>query len=121
MSELEILFPQGKEVILKEKVFTIKPFTLGQIPKVMQFMQKVAVPAQAAVYSGKAQDAATLMAIFAEAGEDIIKLVSAIIKEPVEFVTELEMDESVELIQAIIEVNKDFFSKKVAPILKKSK
>lgn len=119
MSELEILFPQGIEVTLKEELFTVKPFTLGQIPLVMAAMQKIAGPAQAALYSGKAQDAATLMGIFAVAGEDIIKLIAKIINKPEEYVNSLEMDESVKLIEAIVNVNKDFFLKKVTPILKK--
>jgi hypothetical protein len=86
----------------------------------MGLMQKIATPAQAALYSGKAQDAAAIMAIFSEAGEDIIKLIAKLINKEISFVQELEMDESVLLIQAIIDVNKDFFSKKVTPILKKS-
>lgn len=120
-SELEILFPQGIDVNLKNEVINIKPFKLGQLPAVMKVMQKVANPIQQSMLTNVSQDANFLLSLIADFGDELIKLIALIIKKPIEFVEDLDQDETVILLKSIIEVNKDFFSKRVTPLIQQMK
>jgi hypothetical protein len=119
MTELEILYPTGIDVTLHGEVFNIRPFKLGHITLVLKTVQQIIDPIKKAQITGNVNDPMVIMAILAETGDDLINLLSKILDRPVEFVNDLEQDESVKLISALIEVNKDFFSKRVQPILKK--
>ena len=118
---LEVLFPQGKEVQLQGQTFNITPFKLGQLPVVLKAIQKIIQPIKQAEANGNFNDPAFLMGLIVEAGDDVIQLFSTILNRPIEFVQNFEMDESVNLVTAMIEVNSDFFSKRVQPLLHKNK
>lgn len=117
MSELEVLFPNGVQVSLKGETFQIKPFTLGQLPVVMSLMKSAAGPTQKALLGLNPGDGAILMSILAEVGTELNTLIAKVLKKDLQWVEEIEMDEAVQLIIALIDVNKDFFSKKVTPLI----
>lgn len=115
--ELKAIFPV-KKITVAEMPFEIKPFTFGQLPKVMKLMEKVAGPVQTAYKEGKSSDPATIMGIFATGGEDLIELMADAIKAPKEFVSNLDSDEGIKLLVTFIEVNKDFFIQRILPLIK---
>ena len=48
-------------------------------------------------------------------GEDLFSLMAILSDQPLEFIEELDLDEAVILLTAILEVNLDFFIQKVLP------
>lgn len=121
MSELNTLFP-GKEINLSSgEVITIKPFTFGQLPKAIKLGQKIGGLLADLYKQGKFQDssnsAANLMLILSEGGEDLLSLIGLGINKPREWFDELQGDDGLNLTIAFLEVNIDFFTKKMMPQL----
>ena len=118
MSDLDIVFPQGKKLEIGGTEVTVKQFTLGQIPKVMRAMRKAAQPMIDMYNKDEKPDLTTAIEVFADTGEDLIELMADCIKMPQSFVNELDPDDGLKLITAFFEVNADFFIKKVLPEVK---
>jgi hypothetical protein len=109
MSEdLEVLFPTGKTVTANGEEITIKPYTFGQIPKVIGTVRKL---------SGALGENGDVLEAIEKGGEDLIALVMFTTGKPRDWFDSLPTDEGVALVTAIYEVNKDFFDKRVKPTL----
>ena len=114
-NELEVLFPEGNTVTIQQENITIKPFKLGQLPKVFRLIQPVSALIFAAMKDQSLVTIDTIMNIMGEGGDNIIELLAVACNKPREWADNLEMDESVDLFAALIEVNTDFFIHKVLP------
>ena len=114
-NEMEILFPEGKILDINGEEITIKPLTFGQIPKA----SKMAAPIiKAMAKSEMAGDSVMDLAgnwvdILAIGGEDLLNLIGWAIGKDRAWFDTLQMDDGVELVKSVIEVNADFFTKKV--------
>lgn len=118
--QIQILFPEGKEIILKESVFIIKPFTFGQLPKVIKAITKASKTFEEIKMTQNTINPADALSILSESGDELVELLADILKVEKSFIEDLEMDEAVELITAFFEVNTDFFTKRVVPLLQKA-
>ena len=118
MSDLDIIFPNGLELELGGQQITVKKFKFGQLPKVMKADKSLAGPAIEAIQSGNQPNLETFLEIGAAASGDLISLMAECIGKPVSFVEDLDPDEGIKLISAFLEVNADFFTKRVLPELK---
>lgn len=118
--QIQILFPEGKEIILKESVFIIKPFTFGQLPKVIKAITKASKTFEEIKMTQNSINPADALSILSESGDELVELLADILKVEKSFIEDLEMDEAVELITAFFEVNTDFFTKRVVPLLQKA-
>lgn len=118
MSDLDIIFPNGIELELSGKQVTVKKFKFGQLPKVMKALKTIAEPAIAAIQKGQQPDLALFMEIGADISGDLMQLMADCIGQPLSFIEDLDPDEGIKLISAFLEVNADFFIKKVLPELK---
>lgn len=119
--EIQTLFP-GKEVILSDgEVINMKPFTFGQLPKAMKIGQKLGMLLADLYKQGKFEDqsnvSANLMVIIGEGGEDLIELMGLGIGKPRAWFDNLQGDDGITLTIAFLEVNIDFFTKKMMPQL----
>lgn len=113
-TELAQLFPTGKEISISDANLTIKPFKFGELPKVFKAIEPL-TPTLSRMFVEKQADVSTIASMIAEGGDSVIDLMVVGSKQPREWVTELEIDEGVELLVSIIEVNADFFIQKVLP------
>lgn len=120
MTELDILFPEGKEIILAGQTFKIKPFTFGQMPKVIKVLQLAGNQVEQLKLAGKAATPAVALSVIAQCGEELIKLMAEILKVDTNFISDLSQEEAVELMKGFYEVNSDFFSKRVMPLITKT-
>ena len=118
MSDLDIIFPNGIELELSGKQVTVKKFKFGQLPKVMKALKTIAEPAISAIQKGQQPDLALFMEIGADVSGDLMQLMADCIGQPLSFIEDLDPDEGIKLISAFLEVNADFFIKKVLPELK---
>ena len=115
--QLEVLFPTGKEITLSGRQFVIKPFTFGQLPKVLKAVKKSTKMIEEQGISTSNVNSEAVLTILSESGTDLIDLLSEIMAVEKDFIEGLQVDEAIILITSFIEVNSDFFSKKVAPVL----
>lgn len=119
MSEINTLFP-GKEITLASgETITIKPFTFGQLPKAIKLGQQIGGLLANMYKQGKFEDSSNtstnLMLIISEGGEDLINLIGLGINKPRDWFDGLQGDDGVNLTIAFLEVNIDFFTKKMMP------
>lgn len=108
--EIEQLFPQGKDVTLKGKKYVIKPFGFGKFPRVLKLLKGInEVGPQGAVSSNE------IMSFIMDNSDIVIEFSMLATGESREFFEDVPLDEAVDLLQSIIEVNADFFVKRLQP------
>ena len=106
--DLKTLFP-GQEVTAGGEVFIIAPFVFGQLPKVAKCFAAI----QSKMQGGN------LIEIASAGGEDLLALLCMAVKKPREWFDTLPSDEGLELMAAVITVNRDFFVQRMSPLLAK--
>jgi hypothetical protein len=114
-NEMEILFPEGKTLTIGGEEITIKPLTFGQVPKASKMVAPII---KAMAKSELAGDSVMDMAgnwadILAIGGDDLLNLIGWAIGKDRAWFDTIQMDDGVELVKSVIEVNSDFFTKKV--------
>ena len=118
MSQLNTLLPQGKELKIRDENLTIKPFKLGELPKVFKAIDPISKALFEAI-SKSGNQVEMITGLVANGGENLIDLMVIGSKQSREWVEDLELDEGIELFGAILEVNASFFVQKVLPNLNK--
>lgn len=108
------LFPQGKQVVVKGEEFTIKPFGFGKFPKVLELFKRLKDTPVAAGTGGTVKE---IIDIIADNGEVVVEFAMLATGKKRDFFDDVTLDQAVELVQAIIEVNADFFVKRLQPKL----
>lgn len=121
IQEITQLFPQGKEVTLKGKKVVVKPFGFGKFPKVLRLLKDLKVEEESVPKDIKDIPAAVrtmdVAALVVENSEKVVDLCVLAIDQPTAYFNDLPGDEGIELCQAIIEVNADFFVARLQPKL----
>ena len=115
-NELTTLFPTGKEITISAENLTIKPFKFGELPKVFKIVQPMAA-AFATLQAQRENPATAIAGLIATGGDHILDLMVIGSHKPREWIDNLDMDEGATLLTAILEVNADFFIRKVLPIV----
>ncbi len=109
--DVNLLYPEGKDVTVNSKTYKVKPFSLVQFPKVLKLFEEVA---QAALPEDKKE----LMTILVLRHSDkIIPLITIALKEEQNKDFDMQMDEAMDVLQAILEVNGGFFVQRLLPKL----
>lgn len=118
MNELEKdvnqMFPQGISVKLKTKDYMIKPFGFGQFPKVIKLFEGVG---DIKASKPEGLSVSDFMRFAVENSEIVIEFSMLATKEKRDFFDDLPPDEGIKLLQAIIEVNLDFFMSRLQPVV----
>lgn len=113
---------EGTEVIESPTVtvgyrgseLTITPLKVGQIPKFLRAIRPLIEDINPNV---SATAEAEFLGMIAEHGERLIEAASIATGQSIDWLSEGDADEFGVLVKAIIEVNSDFFTRKVAPLL----
>ena len=128
MTDLETLFP-GREISAGGETLTLSPFKFGQLPTATRLLKPVASALSAGgVFSiqsvgGEAQFLLAsdwplkVVELVADGGEDVLKFVAFAAGKPLEWVNGLDADDGIALAKAVLEVNADFFVRRVLPLL----
>ena len=115
-----MLFP-GREVAVGGETIVVKPLTFGQLPKATKLLQPVVKALRESGALGGAGSVIDMIGswvdILAAGGEDMLTLVGFAVGKPREWFDALSMDDGVALVRAVVEVNGDFFGRKVLPLL----
>ncbi len=104
---LDIYIPQPRPVIVGGKTINVLPLKMSQI----QGFTRAILPALAPLGTG---DIATAIAV---GGDDLMRAAALAIGEPQAFVGYLYPHEFILLVEAIVEVNADFFARRALPAL----
>jgi hypothetical protein len=109
MSEdLKALFP-GQEVVAGGETITVSPFVFGQLPKVAKCFASIK----------EVIDGGNLIEIASAGGEDLLQLLCLAAKKKREWFDTLPSDEGLNLMAAVIQVNRDFFVQRMSPVLQR--
>lgn len=114
--ELEVLFPQGKQITVKGETLNVTPFKLGELPKLFKIVEPIFGSIQELTNLGS-NKALLFTSLMSKDGESFILLASMGIRKPVEWVNDLDLDEAADVLLTVIEVNLSFFVQKVLPNL----
>lgn len=123
LQDVTLLFPLGKSVTLKGKTITVKPFGFGKYPRILKLLKGLNVGEDAPANAGEAMKKiqgnakADIMALIADNSDAVVELCALAVDQQKAYFDDLPPDEAIELVQAIIEVNADFFIKRLQPKL----
>lgn len=118
-TELEKLFPAGQKLTIAGTELTITPFKLGELPKVFKVIDPITKLVMDAIGSD-ANQMESLSKIMVQGGDNVLDLISIGTRQPRTWVDDLEMDQGVQVLAAVLEVNASFFVQKVLPLLNKA-
>ncbi len=111
MSDLNTLIQTKREVRLREKAIEISPFKFSEFGLACKFIQRIREQI------GDIDGDVDLFNLMAKCGEEVKGICVLASHQDSEFIEKLELDDAMKLISAIIEVNKDFFTQNVRPVM----
>jgi hypothetical protein len=117
MSDLNTLFPDV-ELTVQGEVLTIRPFTFGQLPKVLKLTKSFYNDIQPFFEESQGNEAELTMKAMSVGGDDLIELIALGIKKPREWFDSLQIDDGIRVATAFLEVNLSFFAQRVLPEVK---
>jgi hypothetical protein len=103
---LEVIAPATRRVMFEGHDLVIAPLTVGQLPAVARALRGIDL-------SGGID----VLELIAEHGERVAEAIAVAACVDLEIVQRAEVDEFLTLATAVIEVNADFFARRVAPAL----
>ncbi len=115
MDELNTLIPQPLVVEAGGEKIEITPIKTGQLPPLL----KAIGPFMKDGLSGLYRDVADWITFVGLHGDAVAEAVAVCIRKPRAWVDELEPLELMTLAFAVLEVNRDFFTRQVLPALEK--
>lgn len=111
--DLDVLDPPGQKVTVAGQSITVRPLTIGQLPRFVRAIQ----PAAPQLAGDKDID---WLALIAQHGEALIGAAAVATGIEAREIESLAPDEFVLLCGAIFEVNVDFFVQRLAPALERA-
>ena len=108
MSATDVLPPVPTQVSAGGEMVEITPLRVGELPAFLRAVQPVA--------SRLAGDI-DWITLFAEQGEAVLEVVALACRREKSWVAGLAVDDAIRLAEAAVEVNADFFIRRVAPEL----
>lgn len=119
---LEVLEPAGSSVVFRGEAVEVKPLTVGKVPAIV----RLARPALGALMTVQSlqgdingqQFVDVLVGLVAEHGDAITHAVALAVDLPPDKVANADIDEFVVLATKVFEVNRDFFARRLAPLLR---
>ena len=117
--EITLLFPQGKEVTLNGKAITIKPFGFGKFPRLLKLIKGIDTGDKLPASVEGVEDMAKtdILSLITDNAETVVEICALATNLPTKAFDEMPPDEAVDLVQAIVEVNADFFIRRLQPKL----
>ena len=109
-NEVSLLFPQGKELVLKNEKIVLKPFGFGKFPAVLRLMKGFRPPEE-----GTVANSWNIAQMIADNADAVMELAVLATGKPKAWFDDLDMDDGVVLLKTIVEVNADFFVKRLQP------
>lgn len=129
MSDMDVLYPEGKGVMVNGDTVTVMPFKFGQLAKVTNLLAPIVRNLTASGLVRLDTDGGSvsmsiaadwplrIVELMGEGGEEMLQLIAFSVGKPRAWLDTIESDEGIELGKAVVEVNADFFAKRILPTL----
>lgn len=122
MDDMSVLEPASTQVSYRGETLQITPIKVGQIPRFLRVARPLfgVLAGGVGTSPGGAAGGVSVLdmvALIEQHGEAIIEAAAIACGKPPEWVEGGELDELVNLVRVVIEVNGDFFTRKVVPLL----
>lgn len=114
--EAEILFPKGQELTIDGKEITVSRMKLHQIIKATGLLSGV-FDIVFQLFNDDEINPKAIFDLFVSDGDNMLEFVSIAVGKDRKWTDNLEMDEAILVLIAILEVNMDFFVSTVMPML----
>ena len=130
--DLEVLAPASVQVTVRGELLDIQPLTVGHLPALVRLARPVidalmaldadtldalAAADASQVLAGDNDALAMLMGLVGDHGEALIEATAWCIDRKPEWVRRADLVDFITLVQAVIGVNRDFFTQRLAPLL----
>lgn len=103
---LETFVPEPVTVEIAGETVEIAPLKVGELPAFIRAIRPFAQQLTLEV---------DWLALFGERGDDLVSALALAIRRPRDWVAARELDEAIQLAEAVFEVNSDFFIRRLAP------
>lgn len=110
-AEIDKLIPVSNTLTIGDKTIEIKTMKVKQLSQVLK-----AVRPFIGAFTDK-EHPVDIMSLLIANTDDVVSLISILTGESTEWVEELEIDSLVEVFSKLVEVNLDFFTRRVFPSL----
>lgn len=110
-AEIDKLIPVSNTLTIGDKTIEVKTMKVKQLSQVLK-----AVRPFIGAFTDK-ENPVDIMSLLIANTDDVVSLISILTGESTEWVEELEIDSLVEVFSKLVEVNLDFFTRRVFPSL----
>jgi len=117
---LDVLEPSGSSVKYRDEELELRPLKIGQLPRLVRAARPVidAVLSLEALPDENSGDMVTLvMDLIGNHDEQVFEAASICTGKPADWLRDGDIDEFVLLAIKVFEVNRDFFARRLAPLL----
>lgn len=111
-AEFDVIAPPTSTAKFKGRDITIAPLKVGQIPTFARAIKPIG-----ASIGSASLDAASIMALVADFGENIVEAVSIASGVSKDELNDSTADELIELASIVLKVNSDFFKGRLTPAI----
>lgn len=112
--DIEKVVPVVSTVVINGESLTIKPFKFAQLPKVFKLVQPIVDTLNGLQGLSKP---ALITTLIAEHGERVIELIMLVTGKDKAWAEDLDTDDGIRVLGAVLEVNYDFFIRAVMPAI----
>lgn len=118
---LDVLDPAGETVAFQGDRVEVRPLTIGQLPRFVRTARPVIDTVLKLGEGAEESLVETVVDLLASDGEALYEAVAVATGLPAERVAEAQLDEFLTLAQAVVRVNRDFFVRRLAPLLARAR
>lgn len=120
--DLDVLEPAGSSVTYRGEEVTVSPLTIGQVPRIVRVARPILTQLlalqQAPAGDGPDDGFVDLLAaLVGDHGEAAIEALAISVNKPTAWIAGGTGDEVIALATAVYEVNRDFFVRRLGPLL----
>lgn len=117
MEDLNEIQPEPHILTISTEEITVSPLKFGQFGAFARTIKPVigSINELLETDTSDTHFAMQIAELLANHSEDVLKAVAIAIDKPESWVSDLDMAQAIELVQAVIEVNMDFFGQRLVP------
>lgn len=117
-NELEVLFETTRSYEVNGETVTIRPFSFGELPKVIALLKGVGSQFAYHQSKGTLNSVEGIMEIVGAGGENLIQTLAINTGKPREFFDKISPELGVAIMQDFLIMNIGFFTNRVLPVIK---